>query len=306
MSERERETKHISELPAVDIRFLLAFELISWWLSVVFLWESCSNFFFFLSSFCRKQFGESLPKFIPHLSRWFCTFWCIFCVSAREADKSYWIIHDKSFENNSSPTFFSSSDFHSSHFSASNLNLRLVFRKRGTLKSTQIQHNDWTMTLLRRCAEHMLATSTWSSTIIPLNFPPSTCSRGSIVHVSLVCSSSFFFPFWTFPALRGCNLCADLRMCLLQSTLWVGDLTALCFTGAVIDWCHSRSPGRSGCGAQLATGDWKNPSQSPGRDIQQLQHERLEAVKSKWEDVFRAFCVFITRIYGRIPGCDTA
>lgn len=116
----------------------------------------------------------------------------------------------------------------------------------------------------------------------------------------------FFFPFWTFPALRGCNLCADLRMCLLQSTLWVGDLTALCFTGAVIDWCHSRSPGRSGCGAQLATGDWKNPSQSPGRDIQQLQHERLEAVKSKWEDVFRAFCVFITRIYGRIPGCDTA
>lgn len=29
VSERERETKHISELPAVDIRFLLAFELIS-------------------------------------------------------------------------------------------------------------------------------------------------------------------------------------------------------------------------------------------------------------------------------------
>lgn len=200
---KERETKHISELPAMDIRFLLAFELISWWLSVVFYGKCCSNFFFFLSSFCRKPFGESLPKFIPHLSRWFCTFWCIFCVSAREADKSYWIIHDKSFENNSSPTFFSSSDFHSSHFSASNLNLRLVFRKRGTLKSTQIQHNDWTMTLLRRCAEHMLATSTWSSTIIPLNFPPSTCSRGSIVHVSLVCSSSFFFLFGHFPLLGG-------------------------------------------------------------------------------------------------------
>ena len=161
---------------------------------------------------------------------------------------------------------FSSSDFHSSHFAASNLNLPLVFWKRGTLKSRQIQHNDWTMTVLRPCAEHILATSLWSSTVIPLNFPPSTCSRGSTVHVSLVCSSSFcfvfFFLFGHFQPLEGVIY---VLTCLLHSTLWVGHLAALCFTGTVIDWCHFHSLGHLGCGAQLATRDRKNPSQSPGR-----------------------------------------
>lgn len=116
----------------------------------------------------------------------------------------------------------------------------------------------------------------------------------------------FFFLFGHFPLLGGviyvltcvcafykapCEL--EIWQLFASPGLWLTDVILAVQAVRVVE-------------LNLQPGTGRIQVKSPGREIQQLQHERLEAVKSKWEDVFRAFCVFITRIYGRIPGCDTA
>ncbi len=103
-------------------------------------------------------------------------------------------------------------------------------------------------------------------------------------HVSLVCSSSFFH-FGHSSALRGCNLCADLHMCVYRapweleiwqcfSELW---LAGVIFSLAL--WVAS---------FQCNLGLEESKSKSWQR-IRQRQHECLEMVKSKWRDILIAF-----------------
>lgn len=131
-----------------------------------------------------------------------------------------------------------------------------------------------------------------------INSPPSTCSHGSTVHVSLVCSSSlFFFPFWTFPSLRGCNLCADLHMRLYTAPreleiwqlftvlgLWLTDAIFTVWPFGLCSWSETR--------------DWKNPSQRPGR-VSSYSVDVLLNGTLQLPDILRAF-LFLYYMYPMI------
>lgn len=123
---------------------------------------------------------------------------------------------------------------------------------------------------------------------IIINSPPSTRSHCSTMRVSLGCNFSPS-PLLDISNSKGVSFMCWPVYAPLQSTLRVGDLTALYYTRLwLTDVIFTVQP--FGLCSSTATRDWKNPSQQSWQS-QQLHSQSLEAVKSKW-DILKAFLFF--------------